>query len=330
MAESFYRKLPIKVILVWMVIVAICYNMLQNGTGTFTSHELIDIPPSHVVDAIVFIAMGKMASDPMVDYAIASARMIGKWKGDIFVVTDRPACFAEAVKEYEIGTIEVPAAKSLVEIKALKPQLMSLLPASTRGILYIDVDILVARNLTPFLRDLGSMIYLEHSAQTAAKAAAIATATATATAAGASASPSVSPDSPDKRQGPPAPAVAAGGAEGSKEGSEAALVDPVPAGSAALVPVPVPVPVDIDPMFDFAAFLDAKGHYVGFCAGCEKWHSGVSVGGEIGIRGAWELAAEHCHCHCTDVRHCPPLSASPPLTHNSLMRFLCCSVALPV
>eukprot|EP01033_Poteriospumella_lacustris_P010846 gene10847-7715_t len=26
---------------------------------------------------------------------------------------------------------------------------------------------------------------------------------------------------------------------------------------------------------DFAAFLDAKGHYVGFCSGCEKWHTGV-------------------------------------------------------
>jgi hypothetical protein len=28
-------------------------------------------------------------------------------------------------------------------------------------------------------------------------------------------------------------------------------------------------------LFDFGAFPDAKGHYVGWCAGCEKWHSGV-------------------------------------------------------
>ena len=27
--------------------------------------------------------------------------------------------------------------------------------------------------------------------------------------------------------------------------------------------------------FDYGAFLDAKGHYVGFCSGCEKWHTGV-------------------------------------------------------
>lgn len=29
------------------------------------------------------------------------------------------------------------------------------------------------------------------------------------------------------------------------------------------------------PNFDYGAFLDAKGHYVGFCSGCEKWHTGV-------------------------------------------------------
>jgi hypothetical protein len=28
------------------------------------------------------------------------------------------------------------------------------------------------------------------------------------------------------------------------------------------------------PTFDFGAFYDASGHYVGFCSGCEKWHTG--------------------------------------------------------
>lgn len=28
-------------------------------------------------------------------------------------------------------------------------------------------------------------------------------------------------------------------------------------------------------LFDYGAFLDARGHYVGFCSGCEKWHTGV-------------------------------------------------------
>ncbi|KAJ1423391.1 hypothetical protein B484DRAFT_451891 [Ochromonadaceae sp. CCMP2298] len=245
MAESYYRKLPFKVILLWMVVVAIFYNLLNNGTDTYTV-GLIDIPASHVVDAIVFIAMGKMAADPMVDYAVASARMIGKWQGDIFIITDRPECFAEA-KEYEIKTIQVPVAQSLMEIKALKTQLMSLLPEATKGALYLDVDILVTKNLTPFLRDLGSMIFLEHSAQTAAAAATAAAAVA-ATAATAT-------GKADKSQ-PPV------GAEGT-------------VATVATVTTVAVEAVDINPHFDFAAFLDAKGHYVGFCSGCEKWHSGI-------------------------------------------------------
>lgn len=29
--------------------------------------------------------------------------------------------------------------------------------------------------------------------------------------------------------------------------------------------------------FDFAGFPDAKGHYIGFCSGCDKWHTGVMI-----------------------------------------------------
>jgi hypothetical protein len=31
---------------------------------------------------------------------------------------------------------------------------------------------------------------------------------------------------------------------------------------------------DNDSFIDLGAFLDAKGHYMGFCFGCEKWHTG--------------------------------------------------------
>lgn len=41
--------------------------------------------------------------------------------------------------------------------------------------------------------------------------------------------------------------------------------------------------------FDYGAFLDSKGHYVGFCSGCEKWHTGVvwlqRQSEEISMRG---------------------------------------------
>ena len=29
--------------------------------------------------------------------------------------------------------------------------------------------------------------------------------------------------------------------------------------------------------FDYAAFPDAKGHFAGFCSGCDKWHTGVMI-----------------------------------------------------
>lgn len=33
--------------------------------------------------------------------------------------------------------------------------------------------------------------------------------------------------------------------------------------------------MDFDDKFDIGAFPDAQGHYMGFCSGCEKWHTGV-------------------------------------------------------
>eukprot|EP00597_Dinobryon_sp_UTEXLB2267_P007332 CAMPEP_0170088938 /NCGR_PEP_ID=MMETSP0019_2-20121128/23112_1 /TAXON_ID=98059 /ORGANISM="Dinobryon sp., Strain UTEXLB2267" /LENGTH=298 /DNA_ID=CAMNT_0010307481 /DNA_START=162 /DNA_END=1054 /DNA_ORIENTATION=+ len=153
---------------------------------------------SRLVDAIVFIAMGAMAADPMVDFSIASVRKLGKWKGEIYVVTDSPNCFSpssSAEGDLRVTVISVPPAKNIIEIKALKPIILEYLPEHVAGVLYMDVDILVTRPLQLFLGDLqhaAALMWRRH------------------------------------RELP-----------------------------------------------DFGAFLDAKGHYVGFCSGCEKWHTGV-------------------------------------------------------
>ena len=131
MSESYCNKLPVRVIFVWLAVVAICYNLLSVHDQDDT--QIMYIPPSHLVDAIVFVAMGAMASDPMVDYSIASVCKLGKWEGDIYVVTDQPLCFVDAVHEYDIHTIEVAPAKSIIEIKSLKPRLLSLVPAHING-----------------------------------------------------------------------------------------------------------------------------------------------------------------------------------------------------
>jgi hypothetical protein len=228
MAENAFSKLPVRVILVWLAVVAICYNLFSVHDPD--TAQIMYIPPSHLVDAVVFVAMGAMASDPMVDYSIASVRKLGKWNGEIYVITDAPDCFSDAVRDYEVKTIEVPPAKSIIEIKALKPKLMSMVPPHINGVLYMDVDILVTKNLASFFRDMGTMIYtkqLEANRKAGAK---------TGVPAGSNTLPATTVDS---------------------------------AGSNAVNTL------EIDPTFDMAAFLDAKGHFVGFCAGCEKWHSGV-------------------------------------------------------
>lgn len=49
----------------------------------------------HKISEILLLnlAMGSMAAEPMVDFSIASVRKIGKWTEEIFVITDKPACF---------------------------------------------------------------------------------------------------------------------------------------------------------------------------------------------------------------------------------------------
>lgn len=234
MSDSVFSRLPVRVLLVWLALVAICYNLFSVHDPD--SAQIMYIPPSHLVDAIVFVAMGAMASDPMVDYSIASVRKLGKWKGEIYVVTDMPSCFADAVVDYEIQTIEVPPANSIIEIKSLKPRLMSLMPERVSGVLYIDVDILVTKNLASFFRDLGTMVYTRQLEINRANA--------------------------SKHKSPP-PATTA-------------TVGVLPASGAEAEGSTTGNTLEIEPPFDFAAFLDAKGHFVGFCAGCEKWHSGVS------------------------------------------------------
>jgi len=202
-------KLPIRIVIVWLTVLAVCYNVFQDNSP---DHDApIYIPHTHLVDAVVFIAMGAIASDPMVDYSIASVRELGKWKGDIYVVTDSRDCFREMVRDYEVKILDVPEMSSLLEIKSLKPKLMTLLPNQVLGALYIDVDILVTRNLAAFFKDLGSMIYFKQEQINRTR---------------------------------------------------------VPA----IIPSET---IEIKPDFDFGAFPDAKGHFVGFCHGCEKWHSGV-------------------------------------------------------
>ena len=100
-----------------------------------------------------------MASDPMVDYSIAAVRKIGKWRGPIYIITDHVSCFEQAINELKITTIFIESLPSIIEIKALKPKLFRYLPSEIKGILYIDVDVLVTQNLAPFIKELSQIAY---------------------------------------------------------------------------------------------------------------------------------------------------------------------------
>eukprot|EP01036_Dinobryon_divergens_P023290 gene23290-31618_t len=181
------------------------------------------------IDAIVFIAMGSMAAEPMVDFSIASVRKIGKWTEEIFVITDKPACFtgnSPAEGNLRVTIIPVPSAKSVIEIKALKPIVLELLPVHVKGVLYMDVDILVTRNLNVFLKDLHEYVGRRISF------------------------PNHNHSNRAERPGSLR--------SNSVQNRSAFHMDR-----------------SLIPHVDFGAFLDAKGHYVGFCSGCEKWHTGV-------------------------------------------------------
>ena len=204
--------------------------MLPSGMATIYT-EALDRAP--LVDAIALVAMSKMAEDPMVDFALASIRKVGNWKGDIYVLTDRPSCFVDAAKTYDVKLIPMESIASLMEIKALKPTLLHYLPDSVQGVLYMDVDIVVTRDLSEFFTDLKDAATRQLWR-------------------------SVNPDST------PTATAAVSAPPTHAEGNDTTATDNTAATSTKL-----------QSLFDFGAFLDAKGHYVGFCSGCDKWHTGV-------------------------------------------------------
>jgi hypothetical protein len=178
-------KTPTKVIIFWISLVSLVI--------LFSSPELPN--PNHEknhinsVDAIVFIAMGTLAEDPIVDSALASVRVLGGWKGNLYLLTDRKDCFGTIATQHQVNIVSIPTVDSIIQIKALKSHLFDYLPTNITTLLYLDVDILVTRSLQPFFSDIADQL----------------------------------------RHGSP----------------------------------------------DFGMFLDAGGHFFGFCSGCDKWHTGI-------------------------------------------------------
>lgn len=219
--QNLLGRIPYKIIFIWLIIIVFGYYftipILPSSSDkpdyyTYSSHLQTAFMTTRIKEylpqAIVFISMGDVSKESLVEDSITSVRSIGHWTEKIYILTDRPRCFESlAISKSNTILVEVPSKNSIIEIKRLKTELFNYLPPEIERVLYMDIDILVTRNIGPFLQDISHLLYLHHSSQKN------------------TISSNLSSLSPHN--------------------------------------------------FDFAAFLDAKGHYVGFCSGCEKWHTGV-------------------------------------------------------
>ena len=135
------KKGHIVAILIWCTMLIFSYIFLIPQTLTISPDYGLS-PKKRLVDAIVLIAMGKMAEDSMIDFSICSIRKIGNWRGDIYLLTDRVDRFADAKAIHDLKIVEMKPLNTIIEIKALKPKLLQYLPKIIVGALYLDVDIL--------------------------------------------------------------------------------------------------------------------------------------------------------------------------------------------
>ena len=114
-------------------------------------------------------------------------------EGEVYILTDHQVLLDLAL-QHKVKSIEVPETKNMMEIKSLKAKIFEYLPAKVNSALYIDVDIVIAKQMQSFLNEVSVQLANAKSTQKA---------------------------------------------------------------------------------LDLGAFYDGKGHYVGWCSGCEKWHTGV-------------------------------------------------------
>ena len=200
---SVISKLPLTIIIVWISITFLIYFFFIGDStqrNSLTNEKLID--------AVVLICTGKMAASNLFEVSFATIRKIGRWKGDIFVITDNPDCLKESARVYDLKLIIIPAMNSLMHVKSLKANLFKYLPASTQTCIYLDSDIFIMRNLNTFTKDLTILL---SSLRTSDRLHTVS--------------------------------------------------------NSSIIQTPI----------DLGLFLDARGHFFGFCTRCDKWHTGVML-----------------------------------------------------
>ena len=152
-------KTRTRVFLAWLIFFLSFYLFIRDPNSSETNnnkllHNTLHQQNFFELDSIVYIAMGKMAGEMTIDYSIHSLRKLGKYIGDIYIITDSPDCFINFTNDdIHIKLIIIKPERTIIDIKALKTKILSLIPSSKKNILYLDVDIYVTKPLYSFLRD---------------------------------------------------------------------------------------------------------------------------------------------------------------------------------
>jgi len=122
--------------------------------------------------SVLYIAMGEGAAEGLFAYSVQNLRERGGFRGEVFVITDRPQCVptdrryvttivpvskSMAVLGADRAPIDVNSSKlseSLLDVsyyKTHKMRLFELLPPRVQYVLYLDTDVIPALSLVTFL-----------------------------------------------------------------------------------------------------------------------------------------------------------------------------------
>ena len=275
------RQTSSYVTIIWVILFLITYLFIVDLSALHQSVQT----PSHspdLVHAVVMIAGGYMAKNPLVDLSIQSLRRVGGWEGKIYILTDKVDCFNKPINiidnvtsnsnsgsskadfvhkdtvslpstalKYDVQVISIPPERmnTVMKIKTLKTQLFEFLPSDISNVLYMDVDIVVSRKLTGFLNDLNEQLgshALDRKGRSSSSS---------------SSSSSIPQETMDIRN-----------------------------------TISKQITITSDNAPDYAMFLDAGGHFAGsWVSGVEKWHTGViwyRRGAGVACMDAWRNEIE--------------------------------------
>lgn len=102
-------------------------------------------------DAVVIIALDRVAEGIMLQLSLALLRDVGRWEGPIFVLTDRPhsVCPNSTCNNGEF-LLTVPSQSTVIQRKKYKTAIYEYVPREVNTILYMDADILIGESLEGF------------------------------------------------------------------------------------------------------------------------------------------------------------------------------------